>query len=351
MISMYLQWLFFALVFTGSSVPDSPYSFTTIFGHPSDTTAACYRIPALAVATNGTLLAVADQRIPDCGDLRSNPDINLVLRKSYDDGKSWSDMEVLVDLPSGKSVSDAAFIVDSISKDILLLYNMMDLEKHPQEYRFHYIRSSDHGETWTEPVDITAQVKPPDWKEDFVFITSGRGTQSTDGKLVHCLVHLEYGVFIIQSADGGNTWSRLPTPLDPADESKIVILPNGTWMVNSRVNKAGLRYVHTSEDAGQSWTTRADSTLIDPGCNGSILYDEASQNLYFANAHDPEKRRNLVVQRSSDQGHSWQHLTTVFPGSAAYVSMVALPDHQLGLLFEKDNYDRIVFTRVPTNIK
>ena len=41
------------------------------------------------------------------------------------------------------------------------------------------------------------------------------------------------------------TWFLTETPVQPGDESKIVELKDGTWMVNSRANNKGIRYSHT----------------------------------------------------------------------------------------------------------
>ncbi|WP_348919174.1 sialidase family protein, partial [Actinotignum timonense] len=59
--------------------------------------AANYRIPAIICTENGTLIASADQRVPNAYD--SPNDINLVVRRSLDNGKTWEPLQKLVDLP------------------------------------------------------------------------------------------------------------------------------------------------------------------------------------------------------------------------------------------------------------
>src|ERR1017187_7142683 len=44
----------------------------------------CYRIPALAVSTKGTILAYCEARKHDCSDFG---EINIVMRRSFDNGK------------------------------------------------------------------------------------------------------------------------------------------------------------------------------------------------------------------------------------------------------------------------
>jgi len=252
---------------------------------------ACYRIPALAKATNGDLIAAIDERVPSCGDLRHSADINIAIR-----------------------------------------------------------RSEDNGKTWSEPVDITQQISKPEWHKNFKFITSGEGIQIHSGKLLHTLVNLENGLVLFGSDDHGKTWYLIDHPLKPADESKVVELANGTWMVNSRVNGLGCRYVHTSDDEGKTWSSRPDSVLIDPSCNAAILNypykieGEIKNILIFSNLVSKNNRENLSVRYSLDNGTTWSDPKTIYAGSAAYSSLCILQNGDIGLFFEKDDYSDNVFT-------
>ena len=88
-----------------------------------------------------------------------------------------------------------------------------------------------------------------------MFITSGRGTQTKDGTLLHCLVNLNNGTHVFGSKDHGKNWFLINYALKPGDESKIVELSNGNWLVNSRVNSNNSRYSHLSDDKGLTWKT------------------------------------------------------------------------------------------------
>jgi len=109
---------------------------------------SCYRIPALVTASNGDLVVAIDERVPSCQDLRGSDDINIVIRRSQDNGKSWSEIRKIVDFPMGKSASDPSMIVDQVTGEIFLFYNFMDLEKEKDIYYLHVIKSADHGKSW-----------------------------------------------------------------------------------------------------------------------------------------------------------------------------------------------------------
>jgi sialidase-1 len=116
-------------------------------------------------------------------------------------------------------------------------------------------------------------------------------------------------------------------------------------MVNSRVNKSGLRYVHKSSDDGVTWESLADSTLIDPSCNAAILkLDE--NTLLFSNANSIQGRVNLTLKKSVDSGKTWDQGKPIYSGGSAYSDMTLISKNQVGIVFEKDNYSKVVFTSV-----
>lgn len=309
----------------------------------------CFRIPAIVTAPNGDLIAAIDERVPNCGDLNRSGDINIVVRRSADNGKTWSGIETVVNFPLGLSASDPSMIVDRDTKEIILFYNYMDFEKERDIYYLHVVKSKDNGKTWSKPEDITSQIAKPEWHKDFKFITSGRGIQTRDGKLLHTLVNLSKGLFIFGSDDHGKTWYFIDTPIKPADESKIIELADGSWMVNSRVNGGKMRYVHTSSDKGKSWTTKPEPALIDPSCNGSIIRYTAKADGYdknrilFSNAKMEKGRMNLNVRISYDEGKTWSEGKTIYPGSSAYSSLTILKNGDIAVFFEKDEHTKNEF--------
>ena len=324
--------------------------FYEVFSKSQNSKVSCYRIPSIITTDKGTIIAAADERVSSCNDLKSNRDINIVIRTSNDEGKSWSSINRLIDYPFGESASDPSMIFDKKTKKIYLFYNYMNLEKDKDVYYLKYVTSLDNGITWSQPIDITDQISKPEWKNDFKFITSGRGFQTRDGALLHCLVNLQNGTHVFGSNDHGKTWYIADAPISLGDESKIVELNDGSWLVNSRVNNKGIRYSHISKNQGKSWTTRPEINLIDPGCNASLVkYDYGnyinSDLLLLSNINNQSTREEIVIRHSLNGGETWSEPRIIYAGSAAYSSMTVLNNGEIGLLFERDNYSKNVFTK------
>lgn len=335
---------------TGKECRDT-LKYISLFNTSINPGAACYRIPSLITASNGDLIAAIDERVPSCGDLKYNRNINIVIRRSTDNGVTWLPAEKIIDYPDGESASDPSMVMDKSSGEIFLFFNYMNLDTAKDIYYFRYISSRDNGKSWSAPKDITSSLSLPGWEKDFKFITSGRGIYTSEDIILHTIVNLQKGVFLFGSRDGGKSWSVTDTKLKPADESQITELSDGSWMVNSRVNGAGLRYIHISRDNGKSWQTYPDSLLPDPGCNAALIscsfktINRGKNILLFSNAGSSSKRENLTVRISYDDGKSWSTGKIIYPGSAAYSSMSVLKDGSIGLFFEKDNYTDNIFVK------
>lgn len=312
---------------------------------------ACYRIPSLITAADGHLIAAIDERVPSCGDLRYNEDINIVIKRSEDNGKTWSEIERVVDFPLGKSASDPSMILDKETGNIFLFYNYMDHNKEPNVYYLHLVESRDNGKTWGEPRDITSEITKKEWHSDFKFITSGRGIQTRSGRLLHTLVNHDKGLHLFGSDDHGKTWFFIDSPINPANESKVVELNNGSYMVNSRVRSdEGVRYVHVSKDKGVNWQSNPEPQLIDPVNNASFIrydFNDDKTRLLFSNTKSSETRENLTVRISYDEGNSWSEGKTIYEGSAAYSSLTVLRNGDIGLFLEADGYQNNLFVSFP----
>jgi sialidase-1 len=58
----------------------------------------------------------------------------------------------------------------------------------------------------------------------------------------------------------------------------------------------------------------------------------------------------MVVKISNDEGKSWQKEIPIYSGSAAYSCMTQLPNGNVGLLYEADKYNKLVFVEIPSGM-
>ncbi len=128
----------------------------------------CFRIPAIIQSPNGDLLAFAEGRKEGCSDTN---DIDLVMKRSRDGGVSWSALQVIWD-DQLNTCGNPVPIVDHITDQVILLstWNLGEdheseiIEQKSTDTRRPFVQiSSDNGHNWTEPKEITAQVKLPEW--------------------------------------------------------------------------------------------------------------------------------------------------------------------------------------------
>ncbi len=126
-----------------------------------------YRIPAIIHLPNNDLLAFCEGRVNGSGDFG---DINIVLKRSSDKGKTWMALQTIVDADSLQAGNPAP-VVDLSDPEfpkgrIFLFYNTGN--NHEGEVRkgkglreVWYKTSVDNGVTWSEAVNITTQVHRP----------------------------------------------------------------------------------------------------------------------------------------------------------------------------------------------
>jgi len=107
---------------------ENDLKFINLFSADMKEGVSCYRIPSLITAKNGDIITAIDERVPSCGDLKWSNDINIVMRRSSDNGNSWSDIETIVDYPLGESASDPSMILDETTGEIFMFFNYMNLK-------------------------------------------------------------------------------------------------------------------------------------------------------------------------------------------------------------------------------
>lgn len=323
---------------------------------------ATYRIPALAVTDEGTLVAVCDARIERRNDLPNN--IDLVMRRSFDLGETWTPIETIVDYPGQEGAGDSALLVDRDTGTVWLFYvygpegigwKQSQAGLDGPTLQLHLRRSDDDGATWSEARNLNPEVKDPTWRA--VWSSPGRGFQARSGTLYFPLTRFsdaQYTHFIF-SGDHGKTWHMSAAAGRVTNESMIVELAVGSLMANMRSGQGkNRRAVAMSADGGLTWQDfRHDPGLIEPACQASFIRYTAEaeghdkNRLLFANPAST-KRENMTVRVSYDEGQTWPDSHVVYTGPAAYSCLAVLPDGSVGLLYERgvnSPYETVTFAR------
>ena len=328
-----------------------------------------FRIPAIISTNEGNIIAFAEGRKKGSSD---TGDIDLVMKKSGDGGKTWSDLKLIWD-DANNVCGNPAPVVDRNSGIIYLLSTWNLGEDHESEIirqtskdtrRIFILESRDEGNTWSKPMEITSSVKLENW----TWYATGpcHGIQIRNGKFKDRLIipcdHIEaktkkYFSHIIYSDDQGKSWHLGGiTPHDMVNECSVAELPGGELMLNMRNydRSEKSRKVSLSKDGGLTWgDIYPDKNLIEPICQASLLrysFEESGKSrMLFSNPAHKDKRENMTLKISYDEGSTWEKSLVLFSGPSAYSDLVRLPAGTIGCLFEagiNNPYEGIVFREI-----
>jgi sialidase-1 len=329
-----------------------------------------FRIPAIIEAPNGNLLAFAEGRKNGSSDFGN---VDIVVKRSKNGGESWSSLKVVVnnsDLQAGNS-APVVDMTDPKYPDgrIFLFYNTgnapeQQVRKGNGERRVWYKTSTDNGKTWSNPTEITSQVKKDNWRT--YANTPGHAMQFNYGKYKGRIYvaanhskgppqsHFEdYHSHGFYTDDHGKTFHISETiSFKGSNEATAAELGGNRLMMNMRNQKGTprTRIVAISNDGGARWdTTYYDSDLSDPVCEGSILNIGDKQNrnkLAFCNNNSTSGRKDLTLRISTDGGKTWpkQYLIDKPGVNTGYSDIVKMSNHKVGVLYERYNSSQIVFT-------
>ena len=330
-----------------------------------------YRIPALEVTTKGTILAFCEGRRYDGSD---HDEIDLVLRRSFDGGHTFGGVQLLVS-QKGWTVGNPAPVVDHETGTIWLLFNKniqdgtLQMTCAGTAPRTIWVtHSDDDGATWTEPVEITDDVKPPDWT--WYAVGPCHGIQTRSGRLVIPCDHFVYenGVrgdpsfsHVLYSDDHGRTWEIGGSADEGTDESVILEAADGSLYFNCR-NKGEyqlpdgghFRRVGWSVDGGETFSPLVhDAALPEPICQASLcrLTDEASDDrnrVVFSNPGTRAGRQAMTIRLSYDECRKWPVSKLLWGGPSAYSDLCVAPDKSICCFYERGHegaYETITLAR------
>ncbi len=322
-----------------------------------------FRIPSLIVSPSGNLIATCEGRKTGRGD---HGDLDLVMKRSTDLGKTWSSLKVIYEEGGDQKITigNPCPVVDQETGTIWMPF----CKNNDQVFMTH---SNDDGVTWEPPIEITSQVKKPDWS--WYATGPGVGIQLTrgtyNGRLVIPCDHRELSdgksvkrSHCFYSDDHGKTWQLGESVADHTDECQIAELHDGRLMINMRnywaveggkPEHGGKRSFALSDNGGKSWgELQFHPKLVEPVCQASFHRHNSDayrkSPLLFSNPASTNKRSQLTIRMSTDQGKTWPIARTIHEGPSAYSCLTTLSDRSVGCLFEAGKsgpYEKIIFAR------
>ncbi len=346
---------------------DEPMSHRLGYGvrQAGDDGSAAFRIPGLATTNEGTLLGVYDVRYNSSVDLQEYIDVGV--SRSVDKGQSWEQMRIPMSfgedggLPKAQNgVGDPAILVDKKTGTIWVIaawthgmgnhrawHNSQDGMSKEKTSQLVLSKSTDDGKTWSEPINITEQVKDPSWK--FLLQGPGMGISMEDGTLVFPIQFIDSekipNAGVMYSKDGGETWKIENYARTNTTEAQVAEVEPGVLMLNMRDNRGGSRAVSITKDLGKTWTEHPSNrkVLQEPVCMASLIKVKASENvtgqdiLFFSNPNTTQGRHHITIKASVDGGHSFPEEYNVLLDEGhgwGYSCLTLVDSETIGILYE-----------------
>ncbi len=322
------------------------------------------------------MIGVYDVRRRSGGDLPG--DIDVGMSRSTDGGQTWEPMKVIMDMGNHPDwrydgIGDPAVLVDQTAGTIWAAATWSHGNRSWRGYgpglkpeetgQLMLVRSDDDGVTWSKPINITSQVKKPEWC--FILQGPGKGITMRDGTIVFAAQYqdppeqrrLPHST-IIYSKDHGKTWDVGTGVFDDTTESQVVEIEPGVLMLNCRYNRKSARVVMTTRDMGKTWQKHSTSerALIEPrACMASLIDVDREVGrdvggwLLFSNPNSLSGRNHITIKASNDRGLTWAkaHRLLLDEGnSAGYSCMTMIDEETVGILYE-GSQAHMTFQRIP----
>ena len=323
---------------------------------PGDYGSTNWRIPAICCLSDGTLLTVCDKRKYNESDLPE--DIDLVVRRSLDNGRTWSEPQTLAEGTGRKHGFGDAALVECANGDVVCVFvggNGLFQSTQSDPIRSYVCRSSDKGVTWSEPEDITFQLwgdqatRPQCRSYEASFFGSGNGLRLTRGTYAGRIMFAaamklqnnnRLDNFVVYSDDNGLIWKVSKMAYQGGDEAKLMELVDGRVLIS--VRQSGARGYNYSTNGGLTWGTQGRwECLTANACNGDLLRIAATDrgdscNILLHSLPNSMSREKVSIFVSYDEGETWQDPVLLFDGPSVYSSLTLLKNGSVGVLLEEN---------------
>lgn len=341
-----------------------------------------FRIPGMVVTQDGSILVFAEGRRGDGSDPRrdENAPIDLVMRRSTDNGRSWQPM-VVIDSgfrPGGELLdfADPTPVLETETGTVFLFYGQWpDIatrivapgqSAHPKDRnQVLWLRSStDNGRTWSDRKQVAYPDEPHETGDGLYWRYAepgpGSGIQlqwqdrdpSRNGRLVIPAKRggsstpdgpVRVEPFVFYSDDQGKSWQvGNVTPGPEANEDEVVELTDGRVVLDARPDSGKYRRRHISTDGGVTWGHDNPDAIPITEVDGSLVRYSAKRA-----GHDRDRilfsgprgegglnRNNITVWTSYDEGKTFTNPVQINNGFAAYSVLQRLADGTIGMVVE-----------------
>jgi len=291
-----------------------------------------YRIPAMLALPGDIVLAFCESRkdpFLDWGD------IDLIMKRSIDGGKTWGSIVTLRD-EGTQTAGNPCPVFENNTQTVWLPYCV-------DNKRVYVMNSSDYGATWSEPRVITTELGVTGTTR-FIYATGpGCGIQLSTGRLIIPSYFMDSrSSHVVYSDNNGSSWQR-GADLENGGECQAYEAVNGSLYLNCRTS-SGYRYIGWSNDGGETWANQGfDYNLPEPACMASVhrfttTATHTKNRVLYSGPHE-YNRGHLTVKLSENEGVSWPISKEVYAGASAYSQIVILSDFTVLILFEWGRYD------------
>ena len=299
-----------------------------------------YRIPAIETAPDGSIIAFAEARKYNADDPGyGRQEIDLVFKRSTDNGATWSSMKVLEHPGELWSAANAATLVDRTNGRLWVFYLRSKPGKSTETSRpgtddMQTLArwSADNGQSWSEPIDLTSiarDMNDAGWRASVP--GPGGAIQARSGRLLVPMWKAPFANFAIYSDDHGHTWKRsqfVPTK-EGGNENQLVELADGRILMDLRRESGPHRAFAESGDGGLTWSEPRPGIQVTPVMCAIERFSrrEGSEiNRILWTGPAGQERRRLVLRISEDEGRTFPTEKLISDNYAAYSDLTILKD-------------------------